>query len=43
MWFYISDADVESKDTFALLRIAFALQSTAAKGQQPVLTIPVGN
>lgn len=40
-WFYIGDADLASKDTFALLGIVFAIQSGDVKMSQPVLTIPV--
>ncbi|OGV74324.1 MAG: hypothetical protein A3K19_02700 [Lentisphaerae bacterium RIFOXYB12_FULL_65_16] len=40
-WFYIDDADLASKDTFALLGIVFAIQSGDVKMSQPVLTIPV--
>ena len=40
-WFYIDDADVRSKDTFALLGIIFAIQAGEAPSAQPVLTIPV--
>lgn len=40
-WFYISDLDRQSKDTFNLLSVVFALQSDVEK-TSPVLTIPVG-
>jgi len=41
-WFYVADSDVDSKDTFSLLLILFALQSGDVKSAQPLLTIPVG-
>ena len=42
IWFYIDDADLESKTTFALLGQLLELQSGDAKGANPVLTLPVG-
>ena len=42
-WFYIDDADVDSKDTFAALTILFALQAGDVRAAQPVLTIPVSS
>lgn len=42
-WFYIDDADLESKSTFSLLGQLFALQSGQIKSTAPVLTLPVGN
>ncbi|HUT34426.1 MAG TPA: hypothetical protein VNE39_13150 [Planctomycetota bacterium] len=41
-WFYLNDADTDSKDTFSLLLILFALQSGDVKSAQPLLTIPIG-
>lgn len=41
-WFYIDDADLNSKSTFALLAQLFALQAGGAEGVVPVLTLPVG-
>jgi hypothetical protein len=41
-WFWIDDADLDSKSTFALLVQLFSLQSGAATGSAPVLTLPVG-
>lgn len=39
--FYIDDRDQQSKETFHLLSVIFALQSELT-GSQPLLTIPVG-
>ncbi len=41
-WFYLADNELESKDTFSLLLILFALQSGEVKSAQPLLTLPVG-
>lgn len=41
-WFYIEDADLDSKSTFSMLAQLFALQSGDVKGQAPVLTLPLG-
>jgi hypothetical protein len=41
-WFYLDDANTDSKDTFSLLLILFALQSGDVKSAQPLLTIPIG-
>jgi len=41
-WYYIDDADLSSKSTFSLLSQLFTLQAGSGGGQQPVLTIPVG-
>ncbi len=41
-WFYIDDADLNSKSTFGLLAQLLALQAGGAEGQAPVLTLPVG-
>ena len=42
-WFYLKDSDLESKDTLILLSQMFTLQTGDAKGQVPLLTIPVSN
>lgn len=41
-WFYIDDADLDSKSTFSLLSQLFALQAGGAEGLTPVLTLPIG-
>jgi hypothetical protein len=41
-WFYIDDADLDSKSTFSMLGQIYSLQSGNAKGLTPVLTLPVG-
>lgn len=41
-WFYIDDADLDSKSTFSLLAQLFALQSGASQGLAPLLTLPLG-
>lgn len=41
-WFYIDDADLDSKSTFALLSQLLELQSGEVKAAGPVLTLPVG-
>ncbi len=41
-WFYIDDAELSSKSTFALLSQLFALKAGNAKTEKPVLTLPVG-
>lgn len=41
-WYYIDEADLDSKSTFALLGQLFALQAGSAKTAAPVLTLPVG-
>jgi hypothetical protein len=41
-WFYIDDADLESKTTFDLLTHLVALQSVPPRGSGPLLTVPVG-
>ncbi len=40
-WFYVDDADIRSKDTFALLSLIFALQAGEVPVTLPILTIPV--
>ena len=41
-WYYIDDADLDSKSTFSLLAQLFALQAGGGDGLRPVLTLPVG-
>ncbi|MGD8450369.1 MAG: hypothetical protein PVJ57_01000 [Phycisphaerae bacterium] len=41
-WFYIDDADLSSKSTFALLGQLFALQAGQEALSGPVLTLPIG-
>ncbi len=41
-WFYIDDADLESKTTFDLLTHLVSLQSVAPRGSGPLVTVPVG-
>ena len=41
-WYYIDDADLDSKSTFSLLAQLFALQAGGGEGLRPVLTLPVG-
>jgi hypothetical protein len=41
-WFYIDDADLNSKTTFQLLTYLFSLQAAGQKGPSPLLTLPVG-
>ena len=41
-WFYIDDADLDSKSTFSLLAQLFALQAGGAEELTPVLTLPIG-
>jgi len=41
-WFYIEDADQDSKTTFALLSILITLKSGDASGIMPLITIPSG-
>jgi hypothetical protein len=40
-WFYIDDADLESKSTFSMLSMLFALQAGDVRSIAPVLTLPV--
>ncbi len=40
-WFYIDDADLDSKSTFSMLGQVFALQSGEIETVRPVLTLPV--
>jgi hypothetical protein len=39
-WFWIDDADLESKGTYTLLAQLFSLQAASGRIQAPVLTIP---
>ena len=41
-WFYISDADQDSKTTFALLSLLITLKSGDTSGIMPLITIPSG-
>jgi hypothetical protein len=41
-WYYIDDADLASKSTFALLGQLFALRAGDVESSAPVLTLPVG-
>lgn len=41
-WFYIPDDDLEAKSTFDLIGHIFALQTGAADGRRPLLTINAG-
>ncbi len=41
-WFWIDDADLESKATFSLLKFLTAIQSAAGEGATPLLTISAG-
>jgi len=40
-WFYIENSDIDTKTTFVLLSQMFSLQTGDAKGQAPILTLPV--
>lgn len=40
-WFYIDDADLDSKSTFSLLAQLYALQAGGARGTAPLLTLPI--
>lgn len=40
-WFYIDDADLESKSTFMFLNQLFALEAGKTKSVMPMLTIPI--
>ena len=42
-WFYIDDADLNSKATFNLLTYLLSLQSAGQEGISALLTVPVGN
>lgn len=41
VWFYIDDADLDSKSTFVLLQQVFALQAGEMRSMGPILTLPV--
>ena len=41
-WFYIADNDLNSKSTYALMTLLFALQSGERKTTAPALTLPIG-
>ena len=41
-WFYIDDADLTSRRTFAMLSALFAVVGGTVPGAHPVLTLPVG-
>lgn len=41
-WFYIDDADLNSKTTFNLLHFLLSLQSGGDAGKAPILTLPAG-
>ena len=41
-WFYVDDADEDSKSTFMLLAQLFNLQAGDVEEVKPVLTLPVG-
>ncbi len=42
-WYYIDDADLNSKATFNLLTYLLSLQSAGNEGISALLTVPVGN
>jgi hypothetical protein len=39
-WFWIADADIQSKVTFTALMLLFSIADTGVKGSGPVVTIP---
>lgn len=41
-WFYIDDADIESKRTFVLLQQVYNLQAKIQEKETPLLSIPLG-
>jgi hypothetical protein len=41
-WFYVDDADLMAKSTFALLVQLFALQAGKTERLLPILTLPIG-
>ncbi len=41
-WFYIDDADLDSKSTFSLLSQLFSLQAGNTESARPLLTLPIG-
>lgn len=42
-WFYVDDADRETKSTFGLLTHLFNLQAGSQRSVSPLLTLPVGS
>jgi len=40
-WFYLSDTDLTTKNTFVLLQQLFALEASKSKALSPLLTLPV--
>ncbi len=40
-WFYIDDADLNSKAFYYLIKTLLALKSSVAKGEGPILTLPL--
>lgn len=42
VWFYIADNDLDSKSTFSLLTLLFALQSANDSGTAPLVTVSSG-
>jgi hypothetical protein len=40
-WYYIDDADLDTKSTFAFLMQLFALQAGSIESAGPILTLPV--
>lgn len=41
-WFYVDDADLNSKTTFGLLTLLFSLQASGGEGVSPLLTVSTG-
>lgn len=41
-WFYLDDADLNSKTTFGLLTLLFSLQASGGDGASPLLTVATG-
>ena len=41
-WFYIDDADLESKSTFSLLTYLFSIQASGSAAGGPLLTVSAG-
>jgi hypothetical protein len=39
-WFWIADADIQSKYTFGIIMLLFSIADTGVKGTAPVVTIP---
>jgi len=39
-WFWIADADIQSKYTFGIIMLLFSIADTGVKGVAPVVTIP---